>query len=164
MSFITYYQQKTPTKFNTETPIGVITPNQIPLTTIVTYLEKSYRSRISNHWATIPACSMVPPIYKQSKRLAWSLQWQPSDSHKMSVAIFTPTPNINKWQMSLCNNSSDHKSYWIHRVDVKVSAQAITVTYMHQSQPSLHSLRINLTVHLEHWPGNHLIWCNATIK
>ena len=47
---------------------GVITPNQIPLTTIVTYLQKSYRSRISNHWATIPACSVVPPIYKTSKK------------------------------------------------------------------------------------------------
>ena len=45
--------------------VGVITPNQIPLTTIVTYLQKSYRSRISNHWATIPACSVVPPIYKK---------------------------------------------------------------------------------------------------
>ena len=81
----------------------------------------------------------------------------------MSVAIFSPTPYINKWQMSLCNNSSDNKSYWIHRVDVKVSAQVTTVTYMHQSQPSLHSLRNNLTVHLELWPCNHLIWCNATI-
>ena len=59
------------------------------------------------------------------------------DSHKMS--IFTPTPYISKWQMSLCNNSSDNKSYRIHRVDVKVSAQVTTVTYMHQSQPSLHS-------------------------
>ena len=48
--------------------LGVITPNQIPLTTIVTYLQKVYRSRISNHWATIPACSVVPPIYKQSKQ------------------------------------------------------------------------------------------------
>ena len=48
--------------------IGVITPNQIPLTTIVTYLQKGYRSRISNHWATIPACSVVPPIYKKSKK------------------------------------------------------------------------------------------------
>ena len=50
------------------TPIGVITPNQIPLTTIVAYLQKAYRSRISNHWTTIPACSVVPPIYKQSKK------------------------------------------------------------------------------------------------
>ena len=66
--------------------------------------------------------------------------------------------------MSLCNNSSDNKSYWIHRVDVKVSAQVTTVTYMHQSQPSLHSLRKHLTVHLELWPGNHLIWCNATCR
>ena len=82
----------------------------------------------------------------------------------MLVAIFTPTPYINKWQMSLCNNPSDNKSYWIHRVDVKVSAQVTTVTYMHQSQPSLHLLCINLTMHLELWPGNHLIWCNATIK
>ena len=80
----------------------------------------------------------------------------------MSVAIFSPTPYINKWQMSLCNNSSDNKSYWIHRVDVKVSAQVTTVTYMHQSQPSLQLLRISVTVHLELWPGNHLIWCNAT--
>ena len=54
------------------------------------------------------------------------------------------------------------KNYWIHRVDVKVSAQVTTVTYKHQSQPSSHSLRINLTVHLELWSGNHLIWCNAT--
>ena len=49
-------------------PTGVITPNQIPLTTIVTYLQKGYRSRISNHWATIAACSVVPPIYKKSKK------------------------------------------------------------------------------------------------
>ena len=55
---------------------------------------------------------------------------------------------INKWQMSLCNNSSK-KSYWIHRVDVKVSAQVTTFTYMHQSQPSLHSLRIHLQCHLQ---------------
>ena len=82
-------------------------------------------------------------------RLTGSLQWQPSDSHKMSVAIFTLTPYINKWQMSLCNNSSDNKSYRIHRVYVKVSAQVTTVTYMHQSQPSSHSLRINFKVHLE---------------
>ena len=80
----------------------------------------------------------------------------------MSVAIFSPTPYINKWQMSLCNNSSDNKSYWIHRVDVKVSAQVTIVTYMHQSQPSLHSLRKYFTVHLELWPGKHFIWCNAT--
>ena len=85
-----------------------------------------------------------------------------SDSHKMSLEIFTPTPYINKWQMSLCNNSSDNKSYWIHRVDVKVSAQVTTVSHMHQTQPSLHSLHKHLTVHLELWPGNHLIWCNAT--
>ena len=66
-------------------------------------------------------------------------------------------------QMSVCNNWSDNKSYWIHRVDVKVSAQVTTVTYMHQSQPSSHSLRINLTVHLELWPGNHLIFGNVTL-
>ena len=47
---------------------GVITPNQIPLTTIVTYLQKGDRSRISNHWATMTACNVVPPIYKQSKK------------------------------------------------------------------------------------------------
>ena len=58
--------------------------------------------------------------------------------------------NIYKWQMSLSNNSSDYKSYSVHRVNVKVSAQVTTVTYTHQSQPSLHLLRINLTVHLQH--------------
>ena len=47
---------------------GGIAPNKIPLTTIVTYLQKRYRSRISNHWATILACSVVPPVYKQSKK------------------------------------------------------------------------------------------------
>ena len=103
-----------------------------------------------------------PRKHTVTYRFTGSLQWQPSDFHKMSVAIFTSTPYINKWQMSLCNNSSHNKSYWIHRVDVKVSAQVTTITYMHQSQPSLHSLRIHFTVHLELWPGNHLIWCNAT--
>ena len=60
--------QYTPTLNNGHLALGVITPSQIPLTTIVTYLQKCYRSRISNHWATIPACSVVPPIYKQSKK------------------------------------------------------------------------------------------------
>ena len=52
---------------------GVITPNQIPLTTLVTYLQKSNRSRISNNWATIPACSVVPPIYKKTKKTYWHI-------------------------------------------------------------------------------------------
>ena len=84
---------------------GCITPNIIPLTTIIAYLYLFFnnnRSSISNHWACIPACSVVPPIYKQSnkpychifQRLTGSLQWQPSDSHKMSVAIFHP-PQIS---------------------------------------------------------------------
>ena len=46
-----------------------------------------------------------------SRIITGSLQLQPSDSHKMSVAIFSPTPYINNWQMSLCNNSSDNKGY-----------------------------------------------------
>ena len=41
------------------------------------------------------------------------------------------------------------KATEIHRVDVKVSAKISTVTYMHQSQPSLHLLLINLKMHLE---------------
>ena len=60
-------------------------------------------------------------------------------TQSVSCNIYTHPRYINKWQMSLCNNSSDNKSYWIHMVDVKVSAQVTTVTYMHQSQPSLHS-------------------------
>ena len=55
---------------------GVITPNQIPLTTIVTYLQKRYRSRISNHWATIPACCVVPPIYKKSMKTYCHISFQ----------------------------------------------------------------------------------------
>ena len=62
-----------------ECTYGVVTPNQIPLTTIVTYLQKRYRSRISNHWSTIPACSVVthphphhppppPPTFTNSPR------------------------------------------------------------------------------------------------
>ena len=39
---------------------GVTTPNHTPLSTMVTYLQKSYRSRISNHWATIPAGVITP--------------------------------------------------------------------------------------------------------
>ena len=80
---------------------------------------------------------------------------------KCQLQYFHP-PHISTSGKCHCNNSSDNKSYWIHRVDVKVSAQFTTVTYMHQSQPALHSLRKHLTVHLELWPGNHLIWCNTT--
>ena len=57
-----------PSRSSDKLTSGVITPNKVPLTTIVTYLQKGYRSRISNHWASIPACSVVPPIYKQSKK------------------------------------------------------------------------------------------------
>ena len=71
---------------------------------------------------------------------------------------------INNWQMSLSNNSSENKSYWIHWVNVKVSAQVTTVTYMHQSQTSSHLLRIHFKVHFQLWPGKHLIWCNATFS
>ena len=59
--------------------------------------------------------------------------------------------------------TSDNKRYWIHSVNVKVSAQDPTVTYMHQSQPSLLLLLKHLTVHLQLSPSNHLIWCNATL-
>ena len=38
------------------------------------------------------------------------------------------------------------------------------LTYMHQSQPTSHLLCINVTVHLELWSGNHLIWCNANFN
>ena len=86
--------------------------------------------------------SDLPEVYSGNRQI----------QNKMSVAIFTPT------HMSLCNNSSDNKRNWIHRINVT------TVTYMHQSQPSLHLLLINLTVHLELWPDNHLIWCNATLS
>ena len=82
----------------------------------------------------------------------------------MSVPIFTPTSVINKWLMPLCNNPSEYKSYWMRRVYVIVSAQVTTVTYMHQLQPSLHLLLKILTLHLELWPGNHLIWFNATLS
>ena len=89
---------------------GVITPNQIPLTTIVTYLQKCYRSRISNHWATIY------PIYKRTVTYHFSdLKEVYSGNRyihtKCQLQYLHPPPDINKWQMSLCNNSSDNKSY-----------------------------------------------------
>ena len=78
---------------------------------------------------------MVPPIYKQSKktychisfqRLTGSLQWQSSDSHKMSVAIFTPTPYINKWQVSLCNNL-----YTFHGAPRTLTWQSLSLMQCH---------------------------------
>ena len=58
------YSSVSATAYSRSIPLpveGAITPNQIPLTVIVTYLQNGYRSRISNHWAAIPACSVVPP-------------------------------------------------------------------------------------------------------
>ena len=131
----------------------------LPLTTIVTYLQKRYRSRLQplGHY-TCMQCGTSHLQTVQENILSHIIS---ATYRKFTVATVRFTPNvscniythpiyINKWQMSLCNNSSNNKSYWIHRVDVKVSAQVTTVTYMHQSQPSSHSLRINLTVvHLE---------------
>ena len=71
---------------------GVITPNQIPLTTIVTYLQKSYRSRISNHLTTIPACSVVPTIYKQSKKTYCPIL---ATYRKFTVATVRFTQNVS---------------------------------------------------------------------
>ena len=41
------------------TNIDCITPNTIPVTTMVSYHWKRNRSSISNHWASTPACSVV---------------------------------------------------------------------------------------------------------
>ena len=136
-------------------PAGVITPNQIPLTTIVTYLQKSYRSRISNHWATIPAgvitlnkiplttiVTYLQKSYKSRISNHWATHYtcmQCGTSHlqtvqenilshiilatyrKLTVATVRFRQNVScniythpiyqHWQMSLCNNSSDNKSY-----------------------------------------------------
>ena len=77
---------------------GVITPNQIPWTTIVTYLQKSYRSRISNNWATIPACSVVPPIYSSRKH---TVTYHFSDLREVYSGN-----SIRSW----CDGSSDRSS------------------------------------------------------
>ena len=69
-------------------------------------------------------------------------------------------PHISTSGKCHCNNSS-HKSYWIHRVYVKVSAQVTTVTYMHQSQPSLYSLRKHLTApRTLTWQSLDLVQCH----
>ena len=68
---------------------GVSTPNEIPLTTIVAYLQKGYRSRISNHWA----CSVVPPIYKQSKKTFCHISFL-ATYRKFTVATFRFTKNV----------------------------------------------------------------------
>ena len=112
--------------------LGVINPNQIPLTTIVTfqtigplYLHAVWYLPFTNsprkHTVTYHF-SDLQEVYSGSPQIDTKCQLQ-------------YLQDINKWQMSLCNNSSNNKNYWIHRVDVKVSAQVTTVTYMHQSQP-----------------------------
>ena len=55
--FSATYNSGTVVWLSPTTTVGVITPNKFPLTTILTYLQKCYGSRISNHWATIPACT-----------------------------------------------------------------------------------------------------------
>ena len=73
---------------------GVITPNHISLTTMVTYLQKSYRSRISNHWASIPACSVVPPIYKTSKKTYCHISFL-ATYRKFTLATVRFTQNVS---------------------------------------------------------------------
>ena len=117
---ITAYSDQAFTSVSHNSPYGVITPNHIPLT-IVTYTQKSYRSRISNHWATIPACSVVPPIYKQSKKTNCviyhfsDLQEVYSGNHQIHTkcqfhCLHQPQISTSKY-LSLCNNSSHTKSY-----------------------------------------------------
>ena len=132
---------------------GIFTPSKISLTTIVTYLQKGYRSSILKQLGHY-TCMRCGTSHLQTVQenilshiiLATYMKFTVATvrfTQNVSCNIYTH-PLINKWQMSLCNNSSDTKSYWIHRVDVKVSAQVTTVTYMHQSQPSSHLLSINL--------------------
>ena len=76
--------------------------------------------------------------------------------------------------MSLCNNSSDNKSSWIHRVSIctndhchiyaPITAFVTFTPYKFGAAPrtlTWQSLDL-VQCHLELWPGNHLIWCNAT--
>ena len=46
---------------------GVFTPKKIPLTTILTYLQNFTEAEFQTI-GPLPACSVVPPIYKQSKK------------------------------------------------------------------------------------------------
>ena len=140
-----------------------ITPNKIPLTTIVVYLWKSNTSSISNQWACMQ-CG-TSHLYTVQETLLSHIILATYRMFTVATVRFTQNDSCNIYihpiyqQVApLCNNSSDNKSYWIHRVDVKVTAQVTTITYMHQS------FRIHLTVHLELWPGNHLIWCNTTFS
>ena len=73
----------------------------------------------------------------------------------MSLPIFTPTPDINKWQMSLCNNSSDNKNYWIQSI--------CTSHHCHIYAPI--TAFVTFTPYIfDGAPDNHLIWCNATLN
>ena len=152
-TIVTYLQKRYRSRISNHwATIGVITPNQIPLTTIVTYLQKSYRSRISNHWATIgvitpnqiPLTTIVTYLQKKVTEAefqtigplylhaVWYLPFTKSPRkhtvtyhfsdlqevysdnrqiHTKNQLQYLHTPYINKWQMSLCNNSSDNKSY-----------------------------------------------------
>ena len=49
-------------------PLGVFTPNQIPLTTIVTYLQNCYRSRISNRGVNLYGLSVSYRCLQQRGR------------------------------------------------------------------------------------------------
>ena len=80
---------------------GVITPNKIPLEHIFKKVTEAEFQTIGPLY--LHAVWYLP--FTKSKETYChhfsDLQWQPSDPHKMSVAIFTTTPDINKWQMSL---------------------------------------------------------------
>ena len=91
---------------------GVITPKSNPIddnsNISSNMLQKNFKPL--GHY-TCMQCGTSHLQTVQENILSHIRKFTVSDSHKISVAIFTSTPYINKWQMSLCNNSSENKSY-----------------------------------------------------
>ena len=80
----------------------------------------------------------------------------------MSVAIFTPTPDINKRQMSLCNNTSDNKKL----LNTQGRCQSICTSHHCHIYAPITSF-ITFTLHLEVDPLSYFSfqpvlhdWCN----
>ena len=112
---------------------GVITTNQIPLTTIENIFKKVTEAEFQT----------IGPLYLHA---LWYLPFT-NNLRKHTVTYhFSEVYSGNCQIHTKCQLQYLHPP---HRVDVKVSALVTTVTYMHQSQPMSHSLRIYLMVHLE---------------
>ena len=121
-----------------------------PIDDHVAYLQKRSTRKNSNHWATIPACSSVPPIYKQSKKPYYhfsDLQEVYSGNRQIHITF-----QLKFLHLSQISTSGKCHCVIIQQAikaaecigyNVIISAQVTTVRYMHQSQPALFLLLVN---------------------